>query len=658
MMRIDVYSRHDVFQGSIADNELLSLVHTDELNGSDELAITTTHPLHEGERLVWKDRLGTAHEHVCQDPKGTQANGTTLYTDTALNSICETFGDYIEDKRPYGYSYSKALGVALEPTRWAVGTVDQSGAVSSGLTFYHTSSREAINDILECGGELETVIEVGGNGVTSRKVGIRAHRGESSTHRRFSYGKDITSIARTESYGAITACYGYGKGVETDSGGYGRKLTFGDINDGKNYVEDADALKLYGRPDGSGGFAHVFGTYENSDCEDASQLLSETKAYLAEHNEPGVTYEADVVDLVQFGRDWEGVAVGDDVQIVDTSFNPELRCEGRVTKLVTDLLGGSVTVTLGNISDSLASIFAKQQQAVSSLSKRSSNWDVAANTPAAYLQQVIDGLNEQFNTAGMSYCYTSFEHGTIWSSVPLDADGNPTQTGGTAIQICSEGFRIANGTKADGSYNWRTFGTGAGFTADEITSGTINADLIKAGKIHVNDSSGNTLFDADMDDDTVELAGFTAMKGSLHNGLTTRDGIAKGSYVGTDGIGSSEGTHNVNIHNGEIRFITSEKYKDEDNYIYGMVGSNSDSARGLRIHAKNRLMLTSRGNGSYDTVNWVQLGHISDGYEGLLLQAPNLYVDSVFYAGKSNTLTIGNMHLTFTKGILTNYGVY
>lgn len=657
-MRIDVYSRHAVYQGSIAENELLALVHTDELNGSDELAITTTHPLHEGERLVWKDRLGTAHEHICQDPKGTQADGATIYTDTALNSICETFGDYIEDKRPYSYSYSKALGVALEPTRWSVGTVDQSGAVSSGLTFYHTSSRESINDILECGGELETVIEVGGNGVTSRKVGIRAHRGESSTHRRFSYGKDITSISRTESYGAITACYGYGKGVETDSGGYGRKLTFGDINGGLNYVADKEALAKYGRPDGEGGFAHVFGTYENSDCEDASQLLSETRAYLAEHNEPGVTYEADVVDLVQFGRDWEGVAVGDDVQIVDTSFNPELRCDGRVTKLVTDVLGGSVTVTLGNITDSLASIFARQQQAVSSLSKRSSNWDVAANTPAAYLQQVIDGLNEQFNTAGMSYCYSSFEHGTIWSSVPLDADGNPTQTGGTAIQICSEGFRIASGTKADGSYDWRTFGTGKGFTADEITSGTINADLIKAGKIHVNDSSGNTLFDADMDDDTVELAGFTATKGSLHNGLSTRDGIIKGSYVGTDGIGSSDGAHNVNINNGEVRFITSEKYKDEENYIYGMVGSGNVNARGLHIHAKNRLLLTSQGTDTSSTANWVELGYISSGYEGLLLNAKNLYVDSVFTAGKTATLTIGNLHLTFTKGVLTNYGTY
>ena len=385
--------------------------------------------------------------------------------------------------------------MALENTRWACGTVDQSGTVSSGLTFYHTSARAALNDILERGGELETVIEVGGEGVTSRKVGIRQHRGESSTHRRFTYTKDLVSIGRTEHYGAITACYGYGKGVETDSGGYGRKLTFGDINDGKNYVEDAAALKAWGRPDGKGGFAHVFGEYEDSDCEDAAVLLSETRAYLDEHKEPGMTYEADVVDLVQFGRSWEGVGVGDDVQIVDTEFSPELRCSGRVTKLVTDLLGGKQTVTLGNVTETMADMWAAQQQKVSSLSKRSSNWDVAANTPAAYLQQVIDGLNAQFNTQGMSYCFTSFEQGTIWASVPLDENGLPTKTGGSAIQVCSQGFRIASGTKADGSWDWRTFGTGEGFTADLITTGSLLASLITAGTIQ--DKTGNNYWNLD-----------------------------------------------------------------------------------------------------------------------------------------------------------------
>lgn len=494
-MRVDVYDRHDAYVGTIGPRQLLSMVHTDELNGSDELAIRATFPLHEGHRLVWADRLGTVHEHVCQKPKASRDKGGVVWTDTALNSVCELYGDFIFDKRPYGYGFLQALNVCLEPTRWKAGTVDQTGTVDAGLTFYHTSSREALQDILECGGELETQIVTDGTRVTGRLVCIRSHRGRSGGHRRFSYGKDLTSIDRTEHWGAITACYGFGKGIETEGGGHGRKLTFGDINGGKDYVEDTAALKLYGRPDGNGGMAHVFGTFSDPDCEDAATLLAETHAYLDAHKEPGVTYSADVIDLVAMGRDWEGVAVGDDVQIVDTCFSPALRCEGRVTKLVTDELGGAMRVTLGNITETMTDMWLAQQKQVSSLSKRSSSWDVAASTPPSYLQQVVDAMNAQFNMSGSSYTFTSFEQGTIYASVPMDANGRSTTGKGSAMQLCSQGFRIASGCKADGSWDWRTFGTGAGFTADLITVGTLMGDLIKAGTIQ--DRSGKNYWNLD-----------------------------------------------------------------------------------------------------------------------------------------------------------------
>lgn len=497
-MRVDVYSRHDAYVGTIGSRQLLGFVWTDCLNGEDTVDITTTFPLKEGYRLVWQDLNGVPHEHVCQDPQGASAAGLPIYSDTALNSICELFGDYIEDKRPYGYSFQRALEVCLEPTRWEVGTVDQPGTVSDGLTFYHTDCRSALNSILECGGELQTSITVGADGVTHRRVSILKHRGEADGHRRFSYGKDINSITRTEHWGAITACYGYGKGVETDAGGYGRKLTFGEINNGKDYVEDAEALKLYGRPDGNGGLKHVFGKYENSSCEDAQQLKDETQDYLDQHKTPGVTYEADVVDLVAMGRPWEGVGVGDDTQMVDGSFEPTLRCQGRVTKQVIDMLGKTRTVTLGNVTESIADILQQQQQQITHLQNQSGSWDAVAGTTPAFLQQLIDSLNEQFNLNGMSYMHVSFENGFIFSSVPLDEDGRPTATGGTAMQLCSLGFRIAAGTKADGSYDWRTFGTGNGFVADWITTGTLMANLIKAGRMVVGDPN-DPVFMVDFD---------------------------------------------------------------------------------------------------------------------------------------------------------------
>lgn len=543
-MRIDVYTWQDDYVATIGPEELLSLTHTDELNGEDSVDITTTFALKQGYRLVWADCLGKVHEHVCQDPKGLHAGGDTVYTDTAINSICETYGDYIEDKRPYGYGFLQALNVCLGPTRWTAGTVDQTGTVDKGLTLYHTSAREALQSILECGGEIETEITVSGGKVTSRRVGIRSHRGAKGGHRRFTYTKDLASVSRTEHYGAITACYGYGKGIETDTGGYGRKLTFGDINNGKNYVEDATALRLYGRPDGRGGRVHVFGQYENSNCEDAATLLAETRAYLDSRKEPGMTYEADVVDLVQFGRDWEGVAVGDDVQIVDTCFSPALRCEGRVTKLVTDELGGAMRVTLGNITETMTDMWLAQQKQVSSLSRRSSSWDVTASTPPSYLQQVVDAMNTQFNMSGSSYTFTSFEQGTIYASVPMDANGRSTTGKGSAMQLCSQGFRIASGCKADGLWDWRTFGTGAGFTADLITVGTLMGDLIKAGTIQ--DRSGKNYWN--LDESKVHLGPGAKLDGK---DIATTNTVVK-STVKLYAMNQSDSVPPINAQNPEL----------------------------------------------------------------------------------------------------------
>ena len=600
-MRIDVYDRQDNYLHTIGTSELISCVWTDELNGEDSLAISTTWPIGEGMRLIWKDRTNTVHEHVCQDPQAIRESGAVYYTDTALNSICELFGDYIEDKRPYGYTYELALTVCLEPTRWEVGTVDMPGTVSESLTFYATDCRTALNSILESGGELETEIEMGAGGIT-RKVGIRQHRGLTGGHRRFSYGKDLVSITRTEHWGAITACYGYGKGVETDSGGYGRKLTFADINGGKAYVEDAEALEKYGRPDGKGGLAHVFGTYENQNCEDAEQLKAETEAHLQSHKEPGVTYEASVVDLLAMGREWEAVGVGDDCQIVDRSFSPALRCEGRVSKMVTDMLGGTIEVTLGNVVQTMGDLLANQSQELSSLKEHSAQWDVAASTPPAYLQQIMDGLNAEFNKQGMSYRHTSFENGDIWASVPMDSTGKPTVPGGTAIQMCAQGFRIANGTLPDGTWDWSVFGTGDGFTANAITAGTITG-----GNSYWNLETGELLFKQGMIADTGGkntwnlTTGDMTLGGSLTiSGGTIQDANGKNTWNLTTGDMVLAG--NLTVKGGKIMDASGRNVWDLANSTQVMDSPNTTMSAGIIRGAGNNYWNLNTGELSLDFV--------------------------------------------------------
>lgn len=74
------------------------------------------------------------------------------------------------------------------------------------------------------------------------------------------------------------------------------------------------------------------------------------------------------------------------------------------------------------------------------------------------------------------------------SSWYTDANGNiifESTTGKSAMMLTGDGFMIANGKLDDGTWNWRTFGTGEGFTADAIITGYLSADRIEANTITV-----------------------------------------------------------------------------------------------------------------------------------------------------------------------------
>ena len=72
------------------------------------------------------------------------------------------------------------------------------------------------------------------------------------------------------------------------------------------------------------------------------------------------------------------------------------------------------------------------------------------------------------------------------STVSQDERGNTiyeSQDGTMAMMLTGAGFCIANNKNDDGTWNWRTFGSGDGFTADMLTAGHIRANLIEAGTI-------------------------------------------------------------------------------------------------------------------------------------------------------------------------------
>ena len=368
-MRLWVTDRWGGIKGPI--KTLFECVDVREVNGENALSITCLAALDKGDRIVWQDMKGRWRENAVDGVTEERASAGIVYTYYCPTSAqVELSGDYLEDKRPLNATASVAMASALSASRWAVGTVADLG--QNGTNFYHTNAWAAIHDVADVwGGELEYEVSVSGSEVTARRVHLRKRVG-ADTGKRFTYTKDLVSVRREVDEGnVVTALYGYGKAPEsTDddgnlTGGYERKLTFGDVNDGVNWVGDADALARWGRPDGKGGKAHVFGDVEFEDCEDKAELLRLTKEELAGRAAPTVSYEVDAISLARAGEGFEGADEGDTVLVIDKVYDPPLRVQARITKVEEDqLVEGKSTYTIGNF-QTVGEVMAAQKSSIS-----------------------------------------------------------------------------------------------------------------------------------------------------------------------------------------------------------------------------------------------------------------------------------------------------
>lgn len=468
-MRFTVFDRWGNQTGTIPD--VIEAVHADEVNGEDSLTLLLPAcDLSKGDRIVWRDKFLVWHEHTVNDIKAVHQDGKAYSTVYCESSLAELWTDYLEDVRNRDVTAAVAMGKALSKSRWEVGRVEIPKVATT--SYYHESAREALNDVVKAyGGELSVSVAVEGTGIASRKVSLLKRRGEDSG-KRFEYSKDIKGITREVAVDDVcTALYGYGKGLEQVSddghptGGYDRKLTFGDINNGKDYVADEKAKERWGLPDGKGGKKHCFGKVEFSDCEDKAELKALTLAELEKRKAPRVTYEADVVDLADAGFAGEDVRPGDVVALIDRDLGERL--VGRVLRVERYLYNEQATkITIGNASRRITDVLAQTKSQLDSLNSRSGTWDGMARLSEGYMQRLVSSLNNTMNQTG-GYTYMEPGEGIITYDRPKDQ--NPTM----AIQIKGAGFRIANAKKANGDWDWRTFGTAAGFTADEINAGTI-----------------------------------------------------------------------------------------------------------------------------------------------------------------------------------------
>ena len=457
--------------------------HNFTVNGYDTITITGLEcNVQKGYRLLYQDKRGVWREFIVSSIDEIHDADGVHYAIYAENSLIEIAGDYISDLRNIEQGADVALSKVLSSSRWT-GEAEQLGVAT--VTYYRTTGYDALSKTLEAFScEFETEIIVTGNVVSNRILHLRKQIGQ-NTGKRFSFQKDMLSIKRT--FGeqeVVSRLYGFGKGEEIGDG-YGRRLTFASVNNGKEYVENSVAMERYGykgRP-----FSAVK-TFD--DVTDPELLKRLTEEALAQLSQPQITYEASVVDLSDYGFDFEGCGIGDTVKIRDKDLN--LAIEGRVLELEEDPDGIRPTrIVLGSYrsvyDQGLYALAADVERLVS----KEGAYDAIVDVDQGILMdQVVNALNAQFDAHNSYVHYDPSVGFTITDNKDIDQST-------WAMQLGALGFRIADNKLPNGEWNWRTFGTGKGLSADVITAGILQGGNsvwnLETGYINIGD--GQLVYD-------------------------------------------------------------------------------------------------------------------------------------------------------------------
>lgn len=458
------------------------------INGEDSLSVSTTARLAKGQRVVWRDGQGLWHEHVVAGGDEAHDSGRaevgTYYCESSWSEL--RTAPLVIDKRPGLQSpvnARAALESALDGTRWGVGEVDV--GTLAGTSWYHVSPWDAVKDVVEVwGGELRADVEAGQTGVTSRRLSLVESLGSGSGVR-LDYGRDVSGITVTyDESDVVTALYCYGKGVETESGGYGRKIGIEDVNGGVPYVEDAEARQVWGQM-GPDGLDNSYGIFEDSECDDPAILKAEGVAALADAARPKVQYSATVEAFARAGTDLRGAGLGDRVDVVDRSFyrdrhgtDADLRLTGRVVEVTESLLDPSSTqVVVGDVMGTIADQLAELQGSVTKLTGSAPTWTDAATNATAYVNDLIDRLNAEINATG-GYTYVKPGQG-IWVYDRAE-DNDPTKV----INLMGGSMRIADSKTSSGDWDWQSV-----FVSGHIATQLVTAANLVSGTIRSVDGS-------------------------------------------------------------------------------------------------------------------------------------------------------------------------
>lgn len=433
----------------------------------------------------------------------------TSTTDVKIVGVHTFFDDmesdgYVKDFRPTNRELVGVLTTILDGSRWQLGTVNIQRRYTGN--FYYVTRKEAISKLIEATQiEIKPRLEFSRGKITGRYLDVFTRLG-ARNGKVFVHGRDLLTVSEKKSQGAIyTAVVGRGKGEETDTGGYGRRISFKDIEwrrtsgqpvdkpVGQEYVEIPAMTKLYGFEKGTKPRIKIV---EFQDETDKEKLLRLSYEWLEKNSRMQVEYSAKVLNV-------GNLELGDTVGI----FNPKLgiKYETRVFKVKRNLVNNKLTEF--GIGDKVTtSPFSRTIE----LAKEMKNFQ---DDTVYWLDKIRERLSDKLiNEDGYNYDLKADNEYKVpagYYSFDKPIDQNPTKV----VYMGAGKIAIANSKKPTGEWNWKTFLDGRGATLDLINTG-----VLKAGRIQSAD--GRSYWDLDtgefhMEQSAINEAVKTAVSGKV-----------------------------------------------------------------------------------------------------------------------------------------------
>ena len=400
----------------------------------------------------------------------------TSTTDVKIVGVHTFFDDmesdgYVKDFRPTNRELVGVLTTILDGSRWQLGTVNIQRRYTGN--FYYVTRKEALSKLIEATQiEIKPRLEFSRGKITGRYLDVFTRLG-GRNGKVFFHGRDLLTVSEKKSQGAIyTAVVGRGKGEETDTGGYGRRISFKDVEwrrtsgqpvdkpVGQEYVEIPAMTKLYGFEKGTKPRIKIV---EFQDETDKEKLLRLSYEWLEKNSRMQVEYSAKVLNV-------GNLELGDTVGI----FNPKLgiKYETRVFKVKRNLVDNKLTEF--GIGDKVnTSPFSRTIE----LAKEMKNFQ---DDTVYWLDKIRERLSDKLiNEDGYNYDLKADNEYKVpagYYSFDKPIDQNPTKV----VYMGAGKIAIANSKKPTGEWNWKTFLDGRGATLDLINTGVLRAGRIQS----------------------------------------------------------------------------------------------------------------------------------------------------------------------------------